>query len=59
VLLNVGGRDGIVDGWPTMDGLGLVGRVSGVGETDARVILLTDTSSRIPSAIEPSGRRRS
>lgn len=57
VLLNVGGRDGILDGWPTMDGLGLVGRVSGVGETTARVILLTDTSSRIPVAIEPSGQK--
>jgi rod shape-determining protein MreC len=33
VLLNVGGRDGIIDGWPSMDGIGLVGRVSGVGET--------------------------
>ncbi len=34
VLLNVGSRDGIVDGWATMDGLGLVGRISGVGQTD-------------------------
>ena len=24
-------RDGIVDGWVAMDGLGLVGRISGVG----------------------------
>ena len=31
VLLNVGERDGIVDGWATMDGIGLVGRISGVG----------------------------
>lgn len=57
VLLNVGERDGIVDGWATMDGLGLVGRISGVGRTTSRVILLTDASSRIPVTIQPSGQR--
>ena len=55
VLLNVGARDGIMDGWAVMDGLGLVGRISGVGETTSRVILLTDSNSRIPVTIEPSG----
>ena len=57
VLLNVGVRDGLVEGWATMDGIGLVGRISGVGENTARVILLTDTSSRIPAVIQPSGQR--
>lgn len=57
VLLNVGARDGIQDGWATMDGLGLVGRISGVGQTTSRVILLTDSNSRIPVVIQPSGRR--
>jgi rod shape-determining protein MreC len=57
VLLNVGHRDGIVDGWPTMDGIGLVGRISGVGSRTSRVILLTDSSSRIPVAVQPSGQR--
>ncbi len=57
VLLNVGQRDGIIDGWPTMDGIGLVGRISGVGQRTSRVILLTDTSSRIPVIIQPSGQR--
>ncbi|WP_226779135.1 rod shape-determining protein MreC [Oceaniglobus trochenteri] len=57
VLLNVGARDGIQNGWATTDGLGLVGRVSGVGETSARVILLNDTGSRIPVTIQPSGQR--
>ncbi|MHC0053672.1 rod shape-determining protein MreC [Actibacterium sp. D379-3] len=55
VLLNVGARDGIVDGWATTDGLGLVGRISGVGRSSARVILLTDSNSRIPVTIQPSG----
>ena len=57
VLLNVGARDGIIDGWPTMDGIGLVGRISGVGQRTSRVILLSDTSSRIPVTIQPSGQK--
>ncbi|WP_322894891.1 MULTISPECIES: rod shape-determining protein MreC [unclassified Yoonia] len=57
VLLNVGARDGIIDGWPTMDGIGLVGRIAGVGRETSRVLLLTDTSSRIPITILPSGQR--
>lgn len=56
-LINVGRRDGVRDGWVTMDGLGLVGRISGVGETVSRVILLTDSSSRIPVTIMPSGQK--
>ena len=57
VLLNVGVRDGIIDGWPTMDGIGLAGRIAGVGRQTSRVLLLTDTSSRIPITILPSGQR--
>ena len=57
VLINVGSRDGIMDGWAAMDGLGLVGRISGVGRNTARVLLLTDTSSRIPVSTQPSGQR--
>ena len=57
VLLNVGTRDGIVDGWAVMDGLGLAGRIAGVGERSARVILLTDSNSRIPVTVQPSGQR--
>jgi len=57
VLINVGARDGILDGWATMDGLGVVGRVSGVGERTSRVLLLTDSNSRIPVTIQPSGQQ--
>jgi len=57
VLINVGARDGIREGWAAMDGLGLVGRISGLGRNTARVILLTDTSSRVPVTIQPSGQR--
>jgi len=57
VLINVGARDGIVDGWATMDGLGLVGRISGVGAKTSRVILLTDSNSRVPVVVQPSGQK--
>ncbi len=57
VLLNVGARDGIRDGWATMDGMGLVGRISGVGKNTSRVILLTDSNSRLSATIQPSGQR--
>jgi len=56
-LINVGRRDGVIDGWATMDGLGLAGRISGVGESTSRVILLTDSSSRVPVTILPSGQK--
>jgi len=55
VLLNVGARDGIRDGWAAMDGIGLVGRISGTGRNTARVILLTDAASSVPALIQPSG----
>lgn len=57
VILNVGARDGILDGWPAMDGIGLLGRISGVGENTSRVLLVTDATSRIPIVIQPSGQR--
>lgn len=57
VLLNVGARDGIVDGWAVMDGLGLAGRIAGVGDRSSRVILLTDSNSRVPVLVQPSGQR--
>lgn len=57
VLVNIGTHDGVQDGWAAMDGIGLVGRISGVGENSARIILLSDSSSRIPVTIQPSGQR--
>ena len=57
VLLNIGSKDGIQDGWAAMDGLGLVGRISGVGSSTSRVILLTDNASQIPVTIQPSGQQ--
>ncbi|HEU0222800.1 MAG TPA: rod shape-determining protein MreC [Paracoccaceae bacterium] len=56
-LVNIGARDGLVDGSAAVDGLGLVGRVAGLGENTARLIFLTDSSSRVPVVVKPSGRR--
>lgn len=56
-LINIGRHDGVQDGWAAMDGLGLVGRISGVGENSSRVLFLTDSSSRIPVEVTPSGQR--
>ncbi|MDQ2092199.1 rod shape-determining protein MreC [Marimonas arenosa] len=57
VVINIGARDGILDGWAAMDGLGLVGRISGVGENTSRIILLTDATSRVPVTVQPSGQQ--
>jgi len=56
-LINLGKRDGIVDGWAAMDGLGLLGRISGVGENSSRVVFLIDSNSRVPVTIKPSNQK--
>ncbi len=53
-LLNVGIKDGIIDGSAVVDGLGLVGRISGVEDQISRIILLSDTKSYVPVIIEPN-----
>ena len=57
VMVNVGRIDGVEDGSAVMDGLGLVGRIAGVGERSARVILLGDGSMRVPATLRPSGQQ--
>jgi len=56
-IINLGRADGVVEGWGAMDGLGLVGRIAGVGEASSRVLFVTDTSSNIPVLIKPSNQR--
>lgn len=56
-LVNIGRRDGVTEGAAAMDGLGLVGRVSGLADSSARILFLTDASSRVPAIIRPSGQR--
>jgi rod shape-determining protein MreC len=56
-MVNVGRLDGVTDGSAVLDGMGLVGRIAGVGERSARIIFLTDASSRVPGIVRPSGQR--
>lgn len=54
VLVSVGAREGVRKGQPVMTGEGLVGRVTEVGRTTARLLLITDLNSRIPVVVENS-----
>ena len=54
ILVNVGHRDGVRVGFAAVSGDGLIGHVVDVGERAARVLLLNDTSSRIPVSAGPS-----
>ena len=46
-LINAGAKTQLKSGYPVLSGEGLVGRVVEVGATAARVLLLTDPSSRV------------
>jgi rod shape-determining protein MreC len=56
-VINIGINDGIKNGSAAVDGLGLVGRISGVGPNVARVLFLTDISSAIPIKIKQSNQK--
>lgn len=53
LLVNAGERAGVAKGQAVVTGEGLVGRIAGVGSRSARILLMTDLSSRIPVAVEP------
>ncbi len=55
--INIGLKDGIKNGSAAVDGLGLVGRISGVGQNIARVMFLTDISSAIPIKIKRNNQK--
>ncbi len=54
-LIDAGSERGIRVGMAVMDDRGLVGRVVAVGRWSARILLLLDSTSRIPVVVEPSG----
>ncbi len=56
-IINIGLKDGIKNGSAAVDGLGLVGRISGVGKNVARVLFLTDISSAIPIKIKRNNQK--
>lgn len=57
VLLAVGPNHPVQRGEIALDALGLVGRVTELGERSARVLLLTDINSRVPVMLESTHSR--
>jgi rod shape-determining protein MreC len=57
VLINAGSSDGLSRGQAVVNGDGLVGRLTDVGDSAARVLLLTDLNSRVPVVIEETRER--
>lgn len=51
LLLSAGGNSGVGKGQAVVTGEGLVGRIAGVGDGAARVLLITDLNSRIPVVV--------
>lgn len=56
-VIGGGSGDGIAVGQPVRAPEGLVGQIVEVGGSAARVLLLTDTSSRVPVIVQRSGRQ--
>jgi rod shape-determining protein MreC len=57
LMIDAGSEAGIVRGQAAVTGEGLVGRVYDVGRHAARVLLITDPTSRVPVLVERSGQR--
>lgn len=57
VVVNKGTVDGVFIGQPVLDDQGVVGQVSSVGLTTARILLISDQSHAIPIRSERSGIR--
>ncbi len=56
-LINLGRDDGVRVGYAVINGDGLIGRIVDAGSSVARVLLLSDLSSRIPVLVGPAGVR--
>jgi len=57
VVVNRGAEDGVYEGQPVLDALGIVGQVLHVGQNSARVILITDISHAVPVRVQRNGLR--
>ena len=53
ITINAGRAQGVRPGTVVMDGTAAIGRVVALGENAARVVLVTDASSRIPVVLQP------
>lgn len=56
-IANVGAEKGVVSGNPVMSENGLVGRIIGVANGASRILLLTDTASKVPVMIHRTNAR--
>lgn len=54
LLVNAGRSDGVHRGQPAVTSAGLAGRIVEVGNSSARLLLLTDLNSRVPVIVESS-----
>jgi len=57
VVVNRGATDGIYEGQPVLDALGVVGQVLHVGQNSSRVLLITDVSHALPVRVQRNGLR--
>ena len=57
VVINRGTDDGIYEGQPVVDELGVVGQILHVGVNNSRVLLLTDITHAIPLRVHRNGIR--
>ncbi len=57
VVINRGAGDGVYEGQPVLDALGIVGQILHVGQTTSRVILITDISHAVPVRVQRNGLR--
>jgi len=57
LVINRGARDGVYEGQPVLDALGIVGQILHVGQTTSRIILITDVSHAVPVRVKRNGLR--
>lgn len=57
IVINRGAGDGVYEGQPVLDALGIVGQILHVGQTSSRVILISDISHAVPVRIQRNGLR--
>lgn len=54
MIINKGGQDGIRQGMPVMNALGVVGKIAEAGERQSKVILLTDPQFSVAALVQGS-----
>ena len=52
IVINRGAGDGVYEGQPVLDALGIVGQILHIGQTSSRVILITDISHAVPVRVQ-------